>query len=89
MRWSVYLDIESALDGQITFDGSALEGFTRIEESDMLLRPDLETFRVFPWGNPEARVARLICDVYNPDETPFAGCPRLTLRRVTEKEAAR
>ena len=54
----------------------------------MLLKPDLSTFRVFPWGNPEARVARLICDVYNTDETPFEGDPRRVLRRVAEKAAA-
>jgi glutamine synthetase len=76
-----------ALDGEIMFDGSSIKGFVRIEESDMLLKPDLSTFRIFPWGNPEARVARLICDVYNPDETPFAGDPRLVLKRVRDKAA--
>ena len=76
-----------ALDGEIMFDGSSIKGFVRIEESDMLLKPDLSTFRVFPWGNPEARVARLICDVYNTDETPFDGDPRRVLRRVAEKAA--
>jgi len=76
-----------ALEGEIMFDGSSIEGFVRIEESDMLLKPDLRTFRVFPWGNPESRVARLICDVYNPDETPFAGDPRLALKRVAAAAA--
>jgi len=76
-----------ALEGEIMFDGSSIKGFVRIEESDMLLKPDLSTFRVFPWGNPEARVARLICDVYNTDETPFDGDPRRVLRRVAEKAA--
>jgi glutamine synthetase len=76
-----------ALDGEIMFDGSSIKGFVRIEESDMLLKPDLSTFRVFPWGNPEARVARLICDVYNTDDTPFEGDPRRVLRRVAEKAA--
>ena len=71
-----------ALDGQIMFDGSSIEGFVRIEESDMLLVPDLETFRVNPWLSPDgSRVARLICDIYRPDGTPFAGCPRLALKR--------
>ncbi len=79
---------EKALDGEIMFDGSSIEGFVRIEESDMLLKPDLSTFRVFPWGNREARVARLICDVHNPDETPFAGDPRLALKRVAARAAA-
>ncbi len=74
-----------ALDGEIMFDGSSIKGFVRIEESDMLLKPDLSTFRIFPWGNPDSRVARLICDVYNPDETPFAGDPRLVLKRVRDR----
>ena len=67
---------EKALDGDIMFDGSSIEGFVRIEESDMLLAPDLGTFQVFPWGDPETRVARLICDINTPDGTPFAGDPR-------------
>jgi len=73
---------EKALDGQIMFDGSSIEGFTRIEESDMLLKPDPATFAVYPWVTPHGKVARLICDVYNTDETPFAGCPRLALKAV-------
>jgi glutamine synthetase len=77
---------DKALDGQILFDGSSIEGFTRIEESDMLLVPDLDTFRVNPWANPDgSKVARMICDVYMPDETPFAGCPRMTLKRQVER----
>ena len=75
-----------ALDGQILFDGSSIEGFVRIEESDMLLVPDLDTFRVNPWLSPDgSRVARVICDIYRPDGTPFAGCPRLALKRQVEK----
>jgi glutamine synthetase len=75
-----------ALDGQIMFDGSSIEGFVRIEESDMYLSPDLSTFRVFPWThNSGEKVARVICDVLNPDRSPFAGCPRLTLKRVIER----
>jgi len=79
---------EKALDGEIMFDGSSIEGFTRIEESDMLLKPDLMSYRIDPWvsvgqgGRGHGRVARLICDVYKPDETPFEGCPRQTLKRV-------
>jgi glutamine synthetase len=77
---------EKALDGQILFDGSSIEGFTRIEESDMLLVPDLATFRINPWVNPDgSKVARMICDIYLPDGTPFAGCPRMTLKRQVEK----
>jgi glutamine synthetase len=74
---------QDVLDGNIMFDGSSIEGFVRIEESDMYLKPDLDTFRVFPWThNSGEKVARLICDIYNPDGTPFAGCPRMTLKRV-------
>jgi glutamine synthetase len=67
------------------FDGSSIEGFTRIEESDMLLKPDLATFAIYPWKTPYGKVARLVCDIYNPDDTPFAGCPRLALKRVVER----
>jgi glutamine synthetase len=73
----------AALDGQIMFDGSSIEGFVRIEESDMYLRPDFETFRILPWTQDTGeRIGRLICDIYNPDGTPFAGCPRHTLKRA-------
>jgi glutamine synthetase len=72
-----------ALDGAIMFDGSSIEGFVRIEESDMYLKPDLDTFEVFPWTYAGSeRVARIICDIANPDGTPFAGCPRSTLKRT-------
>jgi len=74
---------EEALKGEIMFDGSSIEGFVRIEESDMYLRPDLGTFAVFPWETPSGeRVARMICDIYTPEGEPFAGCPRSTLKRV-------
>ncbi len=80
---------EKALDGHIMFDGSSIEGFTRIEESDMLLEPDLDTFRLNPWKKPDGtRVARLICDVKLPDGSPFPGCPRTTLKRQVERAAA-
>ncbi|MEN8375372.1 MAG: type I glutamate--ammonia ligase [Gemmatimonadota bacterium] len=72
---------EKALDGDIMMDGSSIEGFVRIEESDMLLKPDFETFAVLPWGDPDNRVARLICDVYTADEEPFPGDPRNVLKR--------
>jgi glutamine synthetase len=76
---------EKALDGQIMFDGSSIEGFVRIEESDMLLIPDYDTFQVNPWANPDgSKVARLICDVHRPDGSPFEGCPRLALKRQLE-----
>jgi len=79
---------EKALDGKILFDGSSIEGFVRIEESDMLLRPDLDTLVVYPWNEKNNRVARLICDIHNPDDTPFKGCPRGVLKR-TVREAAK
>lgn len=78
---------EKALDGQIMFDGSSIEGFTRIEESDMLLQPDLNTFAIYPWDTPYGKVGRLICDIYNPDETPFDGCPRQALKKVVAQAA--
>jgi glutamine synthetase len=79
-----------ALDGKIMFDGSSIEGFVRIEESDMYLKPDLSTFQVFPWTDPSgARVGRIICDIANPDGTPFAGCPRTTLKRAIAEAARR
>ncbi len=74
-----------ALDGELMFDGSSIEGFVRIEESDQFLRPDPNTFTVFPWRPRDGSVARLICDVYTPDEEPFAGCPRCQLQRVLEE----
>ena len=77
---------EKALDGEIMFDGSSIEGFTRIEESDMLLVPDLESFQINPWMTPDgSKVARLICDVHRPDGSEFEGCPRLTLKRQVAK----
>lgn len=76
---------EKALDGDIMFDGSSIEGFVRIEESDMLLDPDLDTFQIFPWGDPDSRVARLICDINTPDGAPFPGDPRRVLKRQLER----
>ena len=75
---------EKALAGDIMFDGSSIEGFVRVEESDMVLRPDLDTFAVFPWGDVENRVARVICDVYTSDDQPFPGDPRWVLKRQIE-----
>ncbi|GEK06952.1 type I glutamate--ammonia ligase [Schleiferilactobacillus harbinensis] len=74
--------LEKVLANKIMFDGSSIDGFVRIEESDMLLYPDLNTWLVFPWGSEHGKVARLICDVHNPDGTPFAGDPRNNLKRV-------
>ena len=80
-------ELEKALDGELMFDGSSILGFVPIEESDMSLRPDPKTFAVFPWRPRDGAVARLICDVYNPDGTPFAGCPRNTLKRTLAEAA--
>jgi len=78
---------EKALTQGISFDGSSIEGFARIEESDMLLRPDLSTYSVLPWRPEETRVARFICDVYMPDGTPFQGDPRYILKKTLEEAA--
>lgn len=74
-----------ALDNKCMFDGSSIEGFVRIEESDMYLYPDLDTFETFPWRPQQGKVARLICDVYKADGTPFEGDPRYVLRRVLKE----
>ena len=79
--------LEKALNNQCMFDGSSVEGFARIEESDMYLHPDLDTFAIFPWRPQQGKVARLICDVYTPDGKPFEGDSRNVLKKVI-KEAA-
>ncbi len=77
--------LERALDNRYLFDGSAIEGFVRIEESDMYLYPDLDTFAIYPWRPQQGKVARLICDVYTAERLPFEGDPRYILRRVAEE----
>lgn len=74
--------LPAALDGKIMFDGSSIEGYTRVNESDMYLKPDYDTFAVFPWKPKDSAVARLMCDVYTPDSKPFTGCPRSILKKV-------
>ena len=75
--------IEKALDGMMMFDGSSIDGFVRINESDMYLKPDYDTFCVLPWRNQDGvAAARIICDVAKSDGTPFDGCPRNNLKRV-------
>jgi len=75
--------IEKALDGQMMFDGSSIDGFVRINESDMYLKPDYDSFVVLPWRSHDGvNAARIICDVYKSDGTPFEGCPRVNLKRV-------
>lgn len=80
-------ELEKALDGEIMFDGSSIEGFTRIQESDMYLVPDYNTFSILPWRPKDGAVARLICDIYTANKEPFSGCPRYILKKVI-KEAA-
>jgi glutamine synthetase len=80
-------DLPKALEGGIMFDGSSIEGFARIEESDMFLNPDPNTFVIFPWVDGDRKVARMICDVLTPTGEPFPGCSRSALKKVL-KEAA-
>lgn len=78
--------LKGAIENNIWFDGSSIEGFTRIYESDMFLKPDLNTFAIVPWeSNSEMSVARIICDVYLPNGEPFEGAPRQILRRQIER----
>lgn len=81
--------LEKALDGELMFDGSSIEGFVRIEESDMYLRPDPDTFLILPWTSPHSssKTARLICDIYDPSNQPFSGSPRYALKKVLQEAA--
>ncbi|MBN2109982.1 MAG: glutamine synthetase [Methanosarcinaceae archaeon] len=74
--------IEKALTTGISFDGSSIEGMVRIDESDMVLRPDTKTFAILPWGNGKDVVARMICDVYLPDGKQFEADPRYVLKKI-------
>ena len=78
-------ELRDCLDTGKWFDGSSIEGFTRIHESDMMLIPDPSTYIVLPWPRDEKKVARMVCDVYDPDNTPFLGDPRYVLKRIQEK----
>jgi glutamine synthetase len=80
---------EKALTTGIAFDGSSIEGFVRIEESDMILKPDYNTYCILPWDVSGGKVARLICDVYRPDGKPFEGDPRYVLKRAIAEAAKR
>ncbi len=79
--------LERALNGQVSIDGSSIEGFSRINESDQYLTPDLDTFCIYPWRPQRGKVARFICDVHNPDGTPFSGDPRAVLKKVVARAA--
>ncbi|MBP1927629.1 glutamine synthetase [Methanolinea mesophila] len=78
---------EKALTEGIWFDGSSIEGFARIEESDMLLKPDLNTYAILPWRPADARVARFICDIYTYGNKPFEGDPRFILKKTLAEAA--
>ena len=78
--------LDSALNNEIMLDGSSIKGFRNIETSDMYFYPDLKTFAIIPWRSDEdVKVARFICDIYNPDGTPFEGCPRCNLKKMIAK----
>ena len=80
-------ELAGALEDGIGFDGSSIEGFARIEESDVIAMPDTATFQILPWTSPEGQVARLICDVQDPYGNPYPGDPRYVLKRVLAKAA--
>lgn len=80
--------LEDALDRGLWFDGSSIQGFARIQESDMFLTPDASTYRVLPWTSAERRRARLLCDIKSPDGSVFTGDPRAVLRRAVEYAAS-
>ncbi|MGD9679312.1 MAG: type I glutamate--ammonia ligase [Vulcanibacillus sp.] len=85
---TIHIDeLNQALNGELMFDGSSIDGFARVDESDMYLKPDLNTFEIYPWKPNDKGIAHVFCDVYNTDGTPFEGCPRNILKRVL-KEAA-
>ncbi|MEX2459445.1 MAG: glutamine synthetase family protein [Actinomycetota bacterium] len=79
-------ELEGAFLEGMGFDGSSIEGFSRIQESDMVAKPDPSTFQIIPWKS-EAQVARMFCDIYNPDGEPFDGDPRFVLKRQLKKAA--
>ena len=80
--------LDKLLDNKLMFDGSSIDGFVRIEESDMWLYPDLSTWMIFPWGSEHGKVARIICEVYTADCKPFMGDPRNNLMRVLDEMKA-
>ncbi len=74
--------LDRVLDNKVSFDGASIEGFARVESSDLFLHPDLDTFKIFPWRPQNGKVARFICDICYADGKPFAGDPRNVLKRV-------
>src|SRR3990167_6256943 len=82
---TIQILVKPSIEKGIWFDGSSIEGFTRICESDMYLKPDTSTYALLPWESEEA-TARLFCDVYMPDGSPFEGDPRYILKRAIRSE---
>jgi glutamine synthetase len=80
-------EIEEGMEEGMGFDGSSIQGFARIEESDMIAMPDPTTFQLIPWRPSDRPVARMICDIMNPDGTPYEGDPRFVLKRALKKIA--
>ena len=80
-------ELDEGLTEGMGFDGSSIEGFARIHESDMIAKPDPATFQMVPWRNNERPVARMFCDILNPDGTPYEGDPRYVFKRLLNKVA--
>lgn len=78
-------ELERAFNGELMFDGSSIDGYARIEESDMVLLPDPNTFAIFPWSPDGEKTGRLLCDVYTANNEPFEGCPRGNLKKVIKE----
>ena len=78
-------ELENAITNGMGFDGSSITGYQDIEESDMIAMPDLDTFVILPWRPNEKKVARMICDILNPDKTPYEGDPRYVLKKALKR----
>src|SRR5512136_920881 len=74
-------ELERAMEEGMGFDGSSIEGYARIDESDMIALPDPDTFQLLPWRPKEQSVGRMFCDIYKPEGTPFEGDPRYILKQ--------
>ena len=74
--------LDRVLNNEIMFDGASIAGFAKVEQSDLFLYPDIDTFTIFPWRPQQGKVARFLCDIYYSDGTPFKGDPRYMLKRV-------
>src|SRR5437763_7355616 len=78
-------ELENALEEGMTFDGSAVDGFSRVQEADVLARPDAKTFQILPLPGDQSTVARMFCDITHLDGSAFSGCPRNVLKRALER----